>query len=96
MKDFKQATIYCSKKSYQQVKKIPNLLAFTKGILKDLLPSDIEDRIVFVEDVSQKYSDGIFEEKYDLFKDNSIMVYNLPGHAAGQIGIELETNKSKY
>ena len=96
LKDFKNANIYCSKKSYNQVKSINNFFAFSKGILKDLIPIDIETRLKFIEDISIEKEDEIFQEKYDLFQDQTIMIYNLPGHAAGQIGILLNTLKNKY
>jgi len=96
IKDFKNAIIYCSKVAFQQVKGISNLLAFSKGILKDLLPEDIEKRLKFIENVCKLEPDEIFVTKYDLFSDKSIYAYQLPGHAAGQIGISLQTEKAKY
>ena len=94
--DFNNATIYCAKKAYQKAKQISDLFAFSKGVLKDLIPEDIEERLVFIEDFSTSITDDIFSVNYDLFKDNSVIIYNLPGHAAGQIGIEFETQKEKY
>ena len=96
LKDFNHATMYCTKKSYQQVKQVSNFFAFSKGILKHLIPEDIEDRLVFIEEFSTENSDDIFGVRYDLFQDNSVMIYNLPGHAAGQIGIVVKTQKKKY
>lgn len=96
LKDFNNATIYCTKKAYQKSKKISSLFAFSKGVLKDLIPDDIEERLVFIEDFSTSNRDDIFGVTYDLFQDNSVIIYNLPGHAAGQIGIEFETQKEKY
>lgn len=96
LKDFNNATIYCTKKAYQKSKKISSLFAFSKGVLKDLIPDDIEERLVFIEDFSTSNRDDIFGVTYDLFQDSSVIIYNLPGHAAGQIGIEFETQKEKY
>ena len=96
LKDFEHASFYCSKLAYQQVKKTNKLFAFTKGILKDLIPHNIENRLFFIEDIGKKVSDGVFEYKYDLFNDDSIYIYHLPGHAAGQIGLQIETSKSNY
>ena len=96
LKDFTNAKIYCSKKSYKQVKSISNFFAFSKGILKDLIPKDIENRLVFIEESGTQKEDAIFKIKYDLFKDNTILAYDLPGHAKGQIGILLQTLKNKY
>ena len=96
LKDFNNATIYCTKKAYQKSKKISSLFAFSKGVLKDLIPDDIEERLVFIEDFSTSNRDDIFGVTYDLFQDDSVIIYNLPGHAAGQIGVEFETQKEKY
>ncbi len=96
LRDFENATIYCSEVAYQQVKSMARLLAFSKGILKSLLPSDIETRLQFIEKISMTTNDKIFGTIYDLFNDNTIIVYKLPGHAAGQIGIRLQTEKAQY
>ena len=96
LKDFVNAKIYCSKKSYKQVKSINNFFAFSKGILKDLIPKNIEKRLAFIEDIATQKEDEIFKKKYDLFNDNTIIAYDLPGHAKGQVGILLETLKNKY
>ncbi|MCF8253744.1 MAG: MBL fold metallo-hydrolase [Bacteroidia bacterium] len=96
LKDFENATFYCSQTAYQQVKKINNLLSFSKGILKYLIPHDIEKRLKFIETICEPEMDDIFGKRYNLFNDDSIYVYELPGHAAGQIGIYLQTNKAKY
>jgi len=96
LKDFENATIYCSKEAFDQAKNIPSFLGFSKGILKSLIPSDIEKRLSLIEDFTKHKSDPLFGEVWDLFDDESIMVYQLPGHAKGQIGIQLQTEKSKY
>lgn len=96
LKDFENATIYCSKLAYRQVQKTSNQFAFAKGILKDLILENIEKRLRFIENISQAVEDDIFGIKYDLFNDKSIYIYLLPGHAAGQIGIFIQTNITKY
>ena len=96
LKDFKKAKFYCTKKSYNQVTSISDYFAFSKGILKKLIPSDFNDRVCFIENNSSLVNDNIFGHAYDLFNDGSIKVYNLPGHAAGQIGIQIQTIKKNY
>lgn len=96
LKDFEQAQIYTSRKAYEHTVKLKNSLAFTKGVLKDLIPKNLSNRIIFVENFGKKINDETFGHKYDLFSDNSIHIYNLPGHAAGQIGVFLETEKKSY
>ncbi len=96
LKDFNNAKFYCTKKSFNQVKSISNFFAFSKGILKKLIPEDFEERVCFIEDVSKLKEDNIFNKAYDLFGDKSINIYNLPGHAAGQIGILIKTKIKNY
>jgi glyoxylase-like metal-dependent hydrolase (beta-lactamase superfamily II) len=94
--DFPNAQIYTSSFAYQYTKKLKSKLAFTKGVLKDLLPGDLEKRIAFVEEISKAKEDELFGTTYDLFHDDSLIIVPLPGHAAGQIGIKLQTEKQKY
>ncbi len=96
LKDFPQATFYASRKALTQALTISKTIAFSKGILKDLLPKDLEERTYIIDEKSPKLLDNCFGYKYDLFGDNAIYVYDLPGHAAGQIGIILQTAKQKY
>ncbi len=96
LKDFTNATIYCSKQAYNHAMNINGWLAFSKGILKDLLPLDLKNRVQFVEDMSKCQDDIFFGSRYDLFQDNSLIAYPLPGHAVGQMGILLKTNQKKY
>lgn len=96
LKDFPLATIFCSQESFLQLKKIPAVFGFSKGILHGLIPSDLENRVKFFDNPAHKTSDPIFDWKYDLFGDDSIYIYPLPGHACGQVGLMLETDTKKY
>lgn len=96
LKDFNNAQFYCSERAYSDLKKTRKWLGFSKGILHDLIPSNFDERVVLIEDCSSKNEDKIFGHKFDLFKDRSIYIYELPGHAAGQIGILIETEKKSY
>lgn len=96
LRDYKNATFYCSKPAYKQVKKVSDFFAVTKGILKELLPDDFEQRLKFIEDVSIESEDKHFGKRYNLFGDESLSLVFLPGHAAGQMGMQLATNKETY
>ena len=96
LKDFPKAKLYSSRNAFDHAMRLIRPLAFSKGVLKSLIPEDILNRITFINEKCLKKEDAIFTYKYDLFGDDSIHVYDLPGHAAGQIGIILETNKQKY
>lgn len=96
LKDFKNAQFYCSKKAWLQVSKCSDFWAFSKGILKSLIPNDFMERVTFIEDINSTIVDPIFGKYIDLFGDDSMLVFNVPGHAAGQIGVKLKTNKATY
>jgi glyoxylase-like metal-dependent hydrolase (beta-lactamase superfamily II) len=96
LKDFENASFYCSRRAYAQVINTNQCAGMTKGILKSLIPNDFQNRIKIIEDISTLLHDDIFNFKYDLFKDETILIYDLPGHAEGQIGIEINTKKQKY
>tara|TARA_B100000767_G_scaffold53326_1_gene48962 strand:+ start:2141 stop:2986 length:846 start_codon:yes stop_codon:yes gene_type:complete len=96
LKDFNDAAFYCTKSAYEQVQNMSGFFAFSKGILKDLIPNDFEERMSSIENFAVEMEDDVFGIKYDLFNDGSIIIYRLPGHAAGQVGIEVETHKKKY
>lgn len=96
LKDFPNATFYTSQKALEHTLKLPRSLAFAKGVLKGLLPADLAERTFIIDKNCTKVSDTHFGYKYDLFGDESIYIYELPGHAAGQIGIRIETINNKY
>jgi glyoxylase-like metal-dependent hydrolase (beta-lactamase superfamily II) len=96
MLDFPEATFYTSQAAMDQVLKIPRAFAFSKGILKDLIPDNLENRTLIIDNICSPIQDDVLGTKYDLFGDDSLMVVPLPGHAAGQIGVLLETEKKPY
>lgn len=96
LKDFPEAKFYCSRTGYEEVLHINSLMAFRKAILPSLIPEDFDDRAVFVEDFARCSEDPILGKEYDLFGDQSLLLYELPGHARGQLGIRLRTEKGGY
>ena len=50
LKDFENAQIHVSKAALDQVNKLPKLLAFSKGILKELLPNNLNSRVSIIEE----------------------------------------------
>lgn len=94
--DFPNAKIYTSSVALEHTLALKDAFAFSKGVLKSMIPDDIKERAILVDKKCSKIEDPIFGESYDLFGDNSIHIINLPGHAAGQTGVIVKTNKSKY
>lgn len=94
--DFPKATIYCSRKAFEQVQRTSDLFAFTKGILKQQHPADLAQRVQLIEEVGSPFDDAILGQCFDLFGDKSLVLVPLPGHAAGQIGLRLRTQQQEY
>lgn len=96
LKDFPNAQFYCSKIAYEEILQINPAWAFRKGILLSLLPADINRRLIFVEQIASTSIHPVLGPQYDLFKDGSLLLYNLPGHARGQLGLIIQTDKKEY
>ncbi|MGL6267817.1 MAG: MBL fold metallo-hydrolase [Chitinophagaceae bacterium] len=96
LKDFDKAMIHCSGIAYHEVKNTNSFWGFARGILKSLIPDDMDQRVMFIEDSALAVSDKIFGTAYDLFHDNSLLLYPVPGHAAGQLALLLKTTKQFY
>jgi glyoxylase-like metal-dependent hydrolase (beta-lactamase superfamily II) len=96
LSDFPEAKFFVSKDALSQFNATPNWLGFSKGILKGLAPEDLNERVQVIEDVALKTNENEFLNSHDLFGDKSIIVRHLPGHAKGQIGIEVQTERKVY
>jgi glyoxylase-like metal-dependent hydrolase (beta-lactamase superfamily II) len=96
LKDFDRAVIHCSREAFHQALSSNRLGGITRGILKSLIPHDLEHRARFVEEEASPMADGFFGTTYDLFRDGSLIVVPLPGHAAGQVGLRVQTGQGAY
>jgi glyoxylase-like metal-dependent hydrolase (beta-lactamase superfamily II) len=98
--DFDFAKVYCSKQSYATVPKSDGIRALTAACIPSLLPSNLTEKLSFVEDVSTiPLGEELkpFEVGYDLLGDQSILLVQLDGHAAGMLGLLVEhMNGIKY
>jgi glyoxylase-like metal-dependent hydrolase (beta-lactamase superfamily II) len=94
--DFPHASIYCSQQAYDHTMQLPRITAFSKGVLKSLLPKDISCRVRIIEECCASETDTLFGKVYDLFGDGSVVSYSLPGHAAGQVGVLVQTETKQY
>ena len=93
--DFPNAEIITSRVALEYTLGLNSIFSFSKGVLKGLIPEDIMSRVRFIEDCNAK-PDPIFGKYYDLFQDDSIRVFELPGHSKGQCGIMVNTAKKRY
>ena len=78
LKDFPNASVWCSQESWLAVKSLGRWAGLRRGFLGGLLPENLEPRLQFVTEGS------------DLLGDGSLRVVSLPGHAVGQIGLRFQ------
>jgi glyoxylase-like metal-dependent hydrolase (beta-lactamase superfamily II) len=95
LRDFPHAEIICSRVAFEHTISLNKRFAFRHGVLLDLLPDNLKERITFIED-SDPIEHHLLGRTYDLFGDQSLLSVPLPGHAAGQTGLLLKTHTSSY
>lgn len=100
LRDFPNARFVCFKSAYEAVKYRRGINALKAGFLSGLLPSDFEQRAIFVEDkqtVSLSHQYAPFDTGFDLLGDSSLLAVELPGHATGQLGLFFtDVDKQSY
>jgi glyoxylase-like metal-dependent hydrolase (beta-lactamase superfamily II) len=90
LRDFPQTNFICFHSAYTAVKNRQGFSALKAGFLSGLLPSDFEQRAIFVENkpqVSLPPQYAPFVTGFDLCGDGSLLAVELPGHATGQLGL---------
>jgi glyoxylase-like metal-dependent hydrolase (beta-lactamase superfamily II) len=88
--DFPNASCWASEKCLDQFQKTPKWRGFAKGLLHELFPEKWIKSCKTFESCNSKTHE-ILGNGYDLFGDNSIVMYPLAGHAAGQCGALVQT-----
>lgn len=87
---FPRARIVCAKRGLEAARHGSDWRAVRSGILRRLIPSDIDERSVFFEDrprVSLASAFRPFEQGADIFDDGSLVAIELPGHCPGHWGL---------
>lgn len=95
VQDFPNANFIYLQDAYDRVKRRRGFSAIRAGFLPDLLPQDFEKRSnpINEQQLVSLPSSYPFERGLDLFGDGSVVAVDLPGHAAGQIGVLLDTEE---
>jgi glyoxylase-like metal-dependent hydrolase (beta-lactamase superfamily II) len=97
LKDFPRAKVICSRDAWNSVCNLKGIKALSKGFLPGLVPADIAQRLMFIEDLNSANATEIFRAfgpSWDLFGDGTISIVKLPGHSVGQIGAILKYGDS--
>jgi glyoxylase-like metal-dependent hydrolase (beta-lactamase superfamily II) len=90
LKDFNRAKFICFKEAYQNIKNKKSFFALKEGYLPDLLPVNFEERLIYIENKVESNKFKPFDYYFDVFGDNSILAFDLSGHAKGQCGLLVE------
>ena len=90
LRDFPDATCWASEECLAQFDRLPHWRSWARGVLKSLFPDDWRDTCQTFESTAH-VSHDILGQGHDLFADGSVVVFPLPGHAAGQHGALVQT-----
>ncbi len=91
LKDFPKADFIASQTAWRSIRNRKGLRALRYAYLPELLPADFEKRLHLIESFADSPR-GTLGGNHDLFGDGSIRLFELPGHAAGQMGALLQTS----
>lgn len=99
--DFPQAQLHCHLSGWQFMMRANRLNRVRKGYLRTLLPDTFADGANFVNQFPLSVSTVLGHAStvddlhaVDLFGDQTIYLVDLPGHAAGQVGMLLRLSTS--
>ncbi|KAB8141300.1 MBL fold metallo-hydrolase [Chloroflexia bacterium SDU3-3] len=92
LRDFPDATVVATRAAYEDVAGRTGLAAIRRGYLPDLLPEGFERQSRLLLPFSGPPLPGL-GPTFDLFDDGSVVLVGLPGHARGQIGALVQTER---
>lgn len=91
---FPKAAFVTRRLAYEAVRHRSRLSATFSGFLRALLPSDFDERVRYVDEDARTALDlGPFQSGFDVFRDGSVVLIDLPGHATGQMGAYVSTTQ---
>jgi len=90
LRDFRQAAFVVSQKALALQQRVRGVDAVRRGILQSLFPENFAERATPVDQFSD-FALPYLGPTHDLFRDGSVRLVSLPGHATGQIGALVHT-----
>ncbi|KEQ27763.1 MBL fold metallo-hydrolase [Paenibacillus tyrfis] len=98
LRDFPNATFLYVPEAYNAVKSLRGLAALRRAYLPGLLPESFERRSqpILRDRKVELPADFPFSYGIDVMGDGSLLAVDLPGHADGQIGLLLSTERHDY
>ena len=91
LRDFPAAQIVLTRAA-RGISRLRGWRALRHAFVPDLIPADFETRAMVIEDFTDAPLEP-FGATHDLFGDGTVRLINLPGHARGQIGAYLPTER---
>lgn len=96
LKDFPNTQFMCAFEGWNRIKKMNGLTALIHGFIPELIPSQFENHLLFIESFEKTtLPDQLhpFTEGYILPKSQGeVILIALPGHAIGHIGAFIHTS----
>ncbi|HEY7355464.1 MAG TPA: MBL fold metallo-hydrolase [Ktedonobacterales bacterium] len=92
LRDFPQAALIVHHAAFDDVTRRRGLAALWRGVIPALLPDDFKERVT----VLSAFADAplpALGAAHDLFRDGSLRLVPLPGHARGQMGLLAQTER---
>jgi glyoxylase-like metal-dependent hydrolase (beta-lactamase superfamily II) len=90
LEDFPRARFIASRSAYDDIRTRTGCSALRRAFVPSLMPRDFESRATLLDGLDGPDRPAL-ARAHDLFGDGLIMLYNLPGHARGQIGALVRT-----
>lgn len=94
LQDFPAARLIASEEAYAGVAGRRGVQALRKAFIPELLPTDFEQRVTLL----PAFRGNAMPElgaSHDLFGDGSLLLFSLPGHAQGQLGLLAQTERGQ-
>lgn len=98
LRDFPEAKFIYLQAAYDAVKHRHGLNALRAGYLSEMLPPDFLKRSLPIDETQQILApnDFAFSRLLDILGDGSLIALDVPGHAAGQIGLLVSTDQMSF
>lgn len=98
LKDFPNAKFICHLDAWKSIENVGRYRGLLKAFMPDLLPENFTKRLILLDrknssDAPQTLSP--FQQGFDVFEDKKIFAIELPGHAAGHIGLYFRNNNQQ-
>jgi glyoxylase-like metal-dependent hydrolase (beta-lactamase superfamily II) len=93
--DFPHSRVLCSEAAWRSVGSLRGLSAVRHAFIPELIPSNLESRLVFVEQrpvCPLPSSLSPYVTAWDVLETGELLVVPLPGHARGHLGAFVQTD----